>query len=154
MSLSVRALCDNGSQVNLISSSIVQQLLEKPIKNSTSFFGVGGNSLGSSMGEVRLKIELSDGRCMVEKFLVVKSITNYNPNCVEPDFNLSHTQFADENFCKSGKINALLGVGVWIRIIEPEIIQSSDKRAIAHKSKLGYIVLQMKEIHTRSSHHI
>lgn len=50
-------------------------------------------------------------------------------------------QLADEDYHKSGKIHVLLGAGIWIRIIEPEIIRSSDQMTIAHKSKLGYIIL-------------
>lgn len=140
INIAVRALCDNGSQVNLITSSIVQQLMEKPKKNSTKFFGIGGNTLGSSTGEIWLKFELNDGRCMVDKFLVVKFITNYSPNCLQPEFELSQSHFADKNYNKPGKIHALFGIGIWIRIIESEIIHSRDKSAIAHKSKLGYII--------------
>lgn len=47
----------------------------------------------------------------------------------------------DGNYDKPGKIHALLGVSTWVKIIESEIVRSSDHMAIAHKSKLGYIVL-------------
>ena len=77
--LSTRALCDNGSQVNLVTTSIIQQLGEKPRVNQTSFIGVGGSQLGSAMGETTLKIQLKNGRCMVSNFYVVKKITNYSP---------------------------------------------------------------------------
>lgn len=41
--VTTRALCDNGTQVNLIiTNSIVQQLKEKPIGNKTSFIGWEG----------------------------------------------------------------------------------------------------------------
>lgn len=35
-------LCDNGSQVNLISSAVAQQLDEKPSGNELTFYGIGG----------------------------------------------------------------------------------------------------------------
>lgn len=43
------------------------------------------------------------------------------------------------------KINALLGVGIRIKIIEPEILRSKNKLAIAHKTKLGYVIFENKE---------
>lgn len=137
-----RALCDNGSQVNLITSAIVQQLGEKVSSNKTTFVGIGGNQLGSALGEIRLKIRLNDGSCMVSKFFVVKSITNYNPSSGTNNWAHCKSELADKNFNKPGKINALLGVTSWISIIEPEIRRSQDGQSIAHKTKLGYVILE------------
>lgn len=140
INVAVRALCDNGSEVNLVTASTVQQLLEKPRNGQTTFFGVGGNSLGSSLGVIYLKIELKDGGWIADKFYVVKSITKYNPMGEKKKFPLLTSSLADENYFKPGTIHALLGISVWIKIIQSNLFHSNDNRAIAHKSKLGYIV--------------
>lgn len=140
--IQTRALCDNGSQVNLITASILQQLNENPKSDYTTFYGIGGNALGSSLGEIMLKIKLNDGSCMVNKFFVVKNITNYTPRTASSNWSHLKGKLADENFNRPGKINALLGVGIWIRIIEPGVIRSQTSMAIAHKTKLGYVILE------------
>lgn len=136
-----RALCDNGSQVNLITTTIVQQLRETPNSERTSFVGVGGSKLGSSVGEIKLRIKLNDGRCMVTNFFVVKNITNYSPR-TNKRWTQLQGKLADENYYKPGKIHALLGVGSWIQIIQPEVLRSADGQSIAHKTKLGYVILE------------
>lgn len=137
-----RALCDNGSQVNLITKAVVQQLREKPLANKTTFVGVGGNTLGSSFGELQLTIYLKDGGCMVNNFFVVKNITNYHPSVARNRWSHLNDQLADKEFNKPGKIHALLGVSSWIKLIEPEILRSNDGNSIAHKTKLGYVILE------------
>lgn len=140
MEVATRALCDNWSQVNLITANIVQQLNAKAILDKPTFSGIGGTSLGSSMGEVMVKIKLNDERCIVNKFFVVKHITNYNPQGRKKDFGNLNSKLADKNYHKPGKIHALLGVEIRIQIIEQEIVRSKDRAAIAHKTKLGHIV--------------
>lgn len=142
--VSVRALCDNGSQVNLITQGVIQQLREKINPEQITFVGVGGKTLGSSLGEVNLKIQLKDGHHIWSKFFVVKNITNYRPTGASHDWQEIREKLADKRYNVPGKINALLGVGVWIKIIEPEIIRSRDKAAIAQKTKLGYVIFEEK----------
>lgn len=143
--MKIRALCDNGSQVNLITISAIERINQKPQFRQTNFCGVGGKSVGLSLGEIWLKIQLPNGKNIYNKFYVVKKITNYNPK--EPNNNWTelYGQLADENFNKSGKINALLGVGIWIQIIEPEILRAKDKLAIAQKTKLGYVIFENED---------
>lgn len=136
-----RALCDNGSQVNLISQTVIHQLGEKTNRHETSFSGVGGNDLGTSLGEVWLTIKLKNGHSITEKFYVVKAITSYNPGVTIPKWSALGHQLADDHYNRPGKIHALLGVSIWIKIIKAGIIKSDDRSTIAHNSKLGYIIL-------------
>lgn len=140
--LITRALCDNGSQVNLITTTIIQKLREKPVANQTSFIGIGGNELGSSMGEVTLTIKLEDDRCMVGKFYVVKAITNYSPNSQSKIWKSLTDRLADPNYNQPGRIHVLLGVSSWIQIIKPGIFRSQDGTSIAQETRLGYVVFE------------
>src|ERR1700753_465899 len=80
ISTNVRALCDNGSQINLITEKTINELKIKPTPSKTSFAGIGGNRLGTSLGSTILEIKLLDGTFISAKFHVVKRITNYQPN--------------------------------------------------------------------------
>lgn len=140
--ISFRALLDNGSQVNLITKAAIQQLNIKIQPERTTFLGLGGNNLGSSCGEVALTIKLRDGNYIRDKFHVVKSITSYCPHPNHLNWDRINSELADKDYNQPGKINALLGVGIWIKIIEPEIIKTKDSLAIAQRTKLGYVIFE------------
>lgn len=139
--LPIRALCDNGSQVNLITKSVVDKMNLRPHPSKISFVGVGGNNLGSAVGEVDLKIKLPKGK-IAAKFFVVKNITNYIPPRQKKEWTDNQIPLADNKYNEPGKINALLGLDVWIQIVEPHIIKATTKLAIAQKTKLGYVIFE------------
>lgn len=132
--INTRALCDNGSQVNLITTAVVQQLRETPRASQTSFIGVGGNTLGSSVGEIQLKIKLRDGSCMVGNFFVVKNITNYRPQSSSRKWDYLGERLADINYNKPGRVHVLLGVSSWIQLIKPGLLKTRDGASLAHDS--------------------
>lgn len=141
---STRSLLDNGSQVNLITHAVIQQLNVKMHPDQTTFLGLGGNILGSSMGEVRLNLKLKNGEHINDRFYVVKTITSYRPDTQDDKWNHVKEVLADEEYNKPGKINALLGVGIWVKIIEPEVLRMG-KFAIAQKTKLGYVIFESRQ---------
>lgn len=140
-----RALLDNGSQVNLISLASAQQLKLKIQPERTTFTGLGGNNLGTSLGEVTIQIRLRDGGDTTERFHVVRSITSYHPMSKTNDWDHIREELADPEYHLPGKINALLGVAIWIRIVEPEILRTRDNLAIAQKTRLGYVIFGNQE---------
>lgn len=145
----IRALCDNGSQVNLISNNISQKLGLKPNSNRTTFIGIGGTKLGSASGETRVSIQLNNGTLITDTFFIVKNITNYTPQSDNHTTNwnklISKNHFADDKYDQPGVINALLGVGIWIQIIEPGIIRNRNNNAVAHQTKLGYVIFENRD---------
>lgn len=137
----LRSLCDNGSQVNLITKDAIRKLGVELEPNKISFIGVGGNKLGSSLGTSLLRIKVSNSdKPISAKFHVVKRITNYSPNSESYEWIKIQNHLADAEYNKPGKIHALLGVEIWIQIIEPQIIHSKTKKAMAQKTKLGYVI--------------
>lgn len=143
--LRLRALCDNGSQVNLITLSAIEKINQKMQTTSTNFSGIGGRELGTSLGEVWLKIKIKQREHIVAKFYVVRKITSYCPGENTDYWNVLRGQLADENYNKCGKIHALLGAGVWIKIIKPGVIKTQNELAVAHQTKLGYVILENNE---------
>lgn len=141
----IRALCDNGSQVNLITEDVIIKLGEKPLQSKISFIGIGGSKLGTSTGEVILKLKLKTSKTFLQvKFFVVKTITNYSPNSTKNCWSHISNKLADPKYNQPGKIEALLGVGVWIKVIESNILRSPDELSIAQQTKLGYVVFSME----------
>lgn len=96
------------------------------------------------MGQVYLTMKLKNGSYLTNKFYVVKNITSYYPKPSINDWVQIKNELAGTNFDKHGKINALLGVGIWIQIIEPEILKYKDE-AIAQRTKLGYVIMENRE---------
>lgn len=142
----VRSLCDNGSQVNLISRESVKKLKIKPELSKTSFIGIGGNKLGSAMGKCTLQIQIPKSKNYIEaEFFVVKAITNYSPQEHNGEWKGIKDNLADAEYNKPGKINALLGLGLWIKIAESEILKSPSSNAMAQKTKLGYVIFKTNE---------
>lgn len=97
-------MCDNGSQVNLISQEIVQKLNEKPIPGKISFSGIGGNNLGSSLGEIYMSLVLKSGDMIMNKFYIVKNITNYSPSETVGKWPRIKNQLADPSVWKNSRI--------------------------------------------------
>lgn len=123
--LTIRALCDNGSQVNLITQTAIEKLNLQPQRTKIGFSGMGGKTLGQAMGETPITFYLRYGSRITDNFFAVKRITNYSPE--ENNIGYWHHlkgQLADEEYYQSGKIDALLGAGLWIQIVEPKILNS------------------------------
>lgn len=119
----------------------------KYIKTQTNFLGIGGVNLGSSLGEIVLQIKLRDGNLLEDTFFIVKNITSYSP---KSDYNpvqwdLPPNQLADTKYHQPGQIEALLGVGIWIQIVEPGIKKDKNNQALAQNTKLGYVIFKYKQ---------
>ncbi|XP_031639210.1 uncharacterized protein LOC116351270 [Contarinia nasturtii] len=97
------------------------------------------------MGEVTLRIKLRNGKCITDKFHVVKSITTYQPRNTTPKWTNLIGKLADENYTQLGKINVLFGVGFWIKILEPKLLKLENNLTIAQKTKLGYVIFETKK---------
>lgn len=144
--LKLRALIDNGSQVNLISEQAINKLNLKPKSGNTKFIGIGGNQLGQAAGEISLKIRVPTAQKYIEdNFYVMKSITNYQPTWQCKKWSEIQENLADKNYHRPGKIDMLLGVSFWIQIVDANVERSQDGLAVAQATKLGYVIFQVEE---------
>lgn len=149
--IKLRALCDNGSQVNLISQKTLNSNHLFPTKQKTSFFGIEGTKIGTSSGEIELEIKSPNSTETIKtRFFVIKTITNYSSINQRNDWKMIENNLADPNFYKAGRITALLGVEVWSKIIQPNIIKT--KNGIAQLTRLGYVIYQNENKEQNQNH--
>lgn len=142
--MKLRALCDNGLQVNLISQRAFNRLgIEKVDGKEIQFVGVNGRPLGKSLGEVNLRIILPESSNPIQaQFHVLKTITNYSPFKAEATNTFMNLDLADPGFNEPGEIELLLGVKVWIKVLKAGLVKDEDENWVAQNSKLGWIVFR------------
>lgn len=139
----LRALCDTGSQINLITRRAARRL-NFPIEHTrTELLGVEC-SPQRSHGVVFLPLLLPGSNTPhIEKFHVVNRVTGclpLQPICLEnyPEFHpLEH---ADPLFSTPGEIDALLGIGFWIRIVQDGVVKSNDLTFAAQNTIYGWVI--------------
>lgn len=95
--------------------------------------------------KVVLSIKTRDNNCLTFTFYVVAKVICNLP-LITPQGGIPkefHTlPLADQEYAIPSKIDALLGLPIWIRIVEPTIIRSHSNNAVAQKTKVGYVIFQ------------
>lgn len=59
---------------------------------------------------------------------------------IKAEFN--HLPLADPDFFIPSEVDALFGVQVWIKIVQPTIIKASDESGIAQQTRMGFVIFQ------------
>lgn len=151
---SFRALCDNGSEANLVAQAALKKLGLKGDGKRVQFLGINGSQLGKSLGSIRLKIQLpGKGGIISAEFLIVKTITSYEPESWKGDPEITNGLcLADEGYNRPGRIDLLLGVGIWIRIIASGVRRNANETIAAQNSRLGWIIYQGKRAFPERDH--
>lgn len=156
----IRAVCDTGSQLNLITQAAAKRLNLNIEKVIVHLRGAQGTLLERPLGRVKIGIRQSKPTKIIEAvFYVVRRITCPLPT--DPvDLNkygeFSNLPLADPQYGSPGEIDALFGLGIWIKILDNGIVRSSDSLAVAQKSTLGWVIYQTEqetnmELPTRNS---
>lgn len=144
---SIRALCDPGSQVNLITESCVQRFGLKRDRKSIDIDGIGEGQLTRSHGSVNLIVRhrISDQHQLPALFHVVKRLATELPNrsFQNPFKNIPSNQLADPSFCRPSHVEILLGAGFWAGIIECDIkhIKMRNCHFTAQRTTLGWVII-------------
>lgn len=139
----VRALCDNGSQVNLVTKQAIRPLGVKLKPSGVSFSGIGGSRLGASLGCAVLRIKTLDGKFIEGNFHVVQTITNYQPPSTSHSWQNLGLELADKQYREKGTISALLGIEIWVQMIHSGIIRIPQTLGVAQNTKLGYVIFDV-----------
>lgn len=75
---------------------------------------------------------------------VVNTITRRLPNKSmneHPEF--AHLQLADPKYGSPSEIEALFGIGIWVKILAEGVLKSHNHTAAAQNTSLGWVVYQM-----------
>nr|XP_022906253.1 uncharacterized protein LOC111418055 [Onthophagus taurus] len=143
-SVTVRALIDQGSEVCFISESLVQRLNLPRKTASIPISGVGSQRTIMSHGSVRINLfsKINNQTTFNDEALILPKLTSYLPKkrSINLDFNLDSLNLADPEYSSTTKIELILGVSIYSRIIEIGIIKNIDGSLVAQQTSLGWII--------------
>ncbi|XP_075162856.1 uncharacterized protein LOC142235490 [Haematobia irritans] len=115
-----RCVLDSGSQLNIITRDIAIQLGLPFIPTSMVVGGIGQNETNIiEKVSTIIRSRVTNFSCNLELH-VMQDITSYSPNCsVETDhWNLpNNIKLADPLFNKAGRVDVLLGVSLFFRLL-------------------------------------
>lgn len=143
----IRGMCDNGSQINLITKDCVQRLLLPQLPSHCAVIGAGMGSEVISSGYTEGFLchgSLSEKFELVRFHIVPKISCNQPQNQIDCDVSLhlaSH-QLADPYFETPARMDAIIGVGTWASIVRSGVIRLTDVKGnlIAQNSLLGWVI--------------
>lgn len=139
-----RALCDPGSQVNLITASAHQKLRFGRTVQPVDLTGIDGNkSVG--VGKVHLKFQsrFSSANQHHMTAIILKRITSRLPSNSLETSNYHHIEglsLADPQFNVTGDIDILLGAAVCSELIKSGIKRGDIGQPIAQCTRIGWII--------------
>lgn len=143
----VRALCDDGAQVNLITYKTIIRLGLSIIPINLKMKGAQDAKMKHSLGKAKIGTKSKlDEEVFIAVFYIVEKIMRNTPS-TELDQNQSEFNgliLADPNYGKPAEVDALFGLPIMIRITLPGIIKTKDETSMAQASKLGYIIYLTK----------
>lgn len=138
----MRALCDSGCQINLITTDAAQKLRLRKLPTQTKIIGLGG--VQASKGRVDLQIHsATNPNCTVqlEMYVSSKLVGPLPQSAVDISVwpNIRKLPLADPNFDQPGPIDMLLGAQFYGQIVQNGIHRFSDGPT-AQNTTFGWIV--------------
>lgn len=138
----LRALIDPGSQSAFITEEATQLLKLQRKKISAQISGIGNTTkIAKNCVTVTIHSRLNEQFCMTTEAIVLEKITSFNvqPGVVTQYDHLKNLKLADT--AETSKIDILLGVVEYAKIIKTGIIKSEKQNEpIAQNSELGWLV--------------
>ncbi|XP_071572845.1 uncharacterized protein [Temnothorax nylanderi] len=140
----VRALIDQGSEVSIVSESLVQRLRLPRSRTRMSIFGIGGSQSGSTRGKVSLSLTSSTtGAALTAVAFVLPRLSLYQGSAIKCSTTWPHLQglpLADPRFADNDPVELLLGAEVCSTILEDGLRRGTPQTPIAQKTILGWIL--------------
>ncbi|XP_043474031.1 uncharacterized protein LOC122506102 [Leptopilina heterotoma] len=141
----VRILIDQGSEISLVTESLVQMYRIPRRKSCVSIIGAGALPTGRSKGSVSLKLKSnynSDYYClMIAEILpkltsIIPSSKVHNPTWEH----LTEIDLADPNFFDPSSVDIILGSDLYHEIIENGLKRGKEGEPIAQLTSFGWIL--------------
>lgn len=157
-----RVLLDQGSQIFLISEKLTQ-LLHLPRRHiKREIFGVGGGRCQVSHGAIQVKLFSRWNNFITETEAVgLPRVSDYVPEFKGSSQwkHLDGLTLSDPKFNITGCIDVILGVGIFMEILQSGLIKGDVHEPVAQQTSLGWILsgnVSSTEIHEGpySSNHI
>lgn len=144
----VRALCDNGSQLNLITKDCVQRCGFYYKRESNILSGIGSYSPLNSAGYMDVLLHHRQDNIVpieIRLFVVAKISSRLPQVSFERQFEteLTEAKLADPFYNIPGQIDTLLGAGVWAAIIMDGLMKKQSGRlpVLAQNTSLGWVIM-------------
>ncbi|XP_071052130.1 uncharacterized protein [Onthophagus taurus] len=143
-SVIVRALIDQGSEVSFITESLVQQL-QLPRKSASILIsGIGSQrtSISNGIVTIQLSSQFNPFLSFNEEALILPKLTAYLPQkySAQLPIELLNLPLADSDISSSKRIDLILGVSLYSKILQNGVKRSSDGSLIAQQTAFGWIL--------------
>lgn len=145
--ITARALCDNGSQANIISEDFLQKLRLQRSVSLTEINPVGDGGGIRTRGIVQITVAAhwsnNADYCLEIHALIMGRVASVLPNTPAhigewPAKVMNN--LADPSLQVPSRIDVLLGGHVWSKIIRSEIIRNPSNDLIAHSTQFGWLI--------------
>ncbi|KAH9644482.1 hypothetical protein HF086_006015 [Spodoptera exigua] len=141
--INLRALVDQGSQVNLITENAAQLLRLPRNKLTAKISGVGSVS-GDCKGQLSITCKsIHSEYTFNTEALIMKKLINKLPNNTfeRPEWSyLKDIKLADPEFNISRSVDILFGADVYAEIIQDGVLKGTPRSPVAQQTQLGWIL--------------
>lgn len=143
--ITLKALIDQGSTANLITTRATQLLRLNTYDTDVTLLGVGNIKAShiTKYSQFTISSVYDPTLLMPIEALLVKNITNLKPLMLSTNHEWQHftkLQLADPTYDKSSKIDLLLGASIYAEILQDGVVKGFAHEPIAQQTKLGWIV--------------
>lgn len=141
----IRVLIDQGSEVSLVSESLVQRLRLPRSRSAVSIVGIGGTRSNSTRGKVMLNLSSSiTGTKLSAVAFVLPRLSAYQGPTAVDSFSWAHIhslELADPRYLEQDPVDVLLGAEVCSQIFIEGLRKGGHQDPIAQNTTLGWIQL-------------
>lgn len=140
----LRALCDQGSQLDMITTAAHQLIGVSKTRNQLTVSGVGGKEAKSvGQAHVTFKSRFESSKQFHMTAMVLPNITNRLPatHLIATDWkHLDGLPLADPKFNIPDDIDVVLGAETYASLVKPGVVKGAPDQPIAQCTRIGWIV--------------